>query len=463
MADLRNFTYDNMVELIRQIRHGVDENLTEIDEKIDKNAEDISDINDTVEGLVSQNINPNIFRGTNVYAELQPVNSSNTWSTGEWCLYSNSSGTNSVQPIELTDSPIDDVEVGWEIDNSEGILQSNIPLAVGTYTISAYIRGDGNAYLVYLNNNGTSTTQSLGSSFSDWTYIAVTLNNTLDSQTLGFSHSSTSSSGPGGSGGGPGGGTTNQSIEICGMKLEASDSETAWCPAYYDMENKYLQEDLDAISTDVTEVQNQVTEVSTTITSIQTQVTENTTNISTAQQQITEIIAEGGEPNVIEEVQVNGATLAIEDKTVNVPVPTKTSELENDSDFTTGSEVKSEIAAQIAEVVADAPEDLDTLKEIADWIENHAEDAAAMNSEIKANATDIADLASQADSTQSQVDNISSTVNSLQTQVNSIDELATANKTAIEDVQSQVEELQNQSSYVISYVKESKTLDISGG
>lgn len=35
---------------------------------------------------------------------------------------------------------------------------------------------------------------------------------------------------------------------------------------------------------------------------------------------------------------------------------------------------------EIAKVVANAPEDLDTLKEIADWISGHSSDAAAMNS-----------------------------------------------------------------------------------
>ncbi len=56
----------------------------------------------------------------------------------------------------------------------------------------------------------------------------------------------------------------------------------------------------------------------------------------------------------------------------------------------TKSETDSAIANKIAEVVAEAPESFDTLKEIADWIDTHADSASAMNSAIQANATNIA-------------------------------------------------------------------------
>ena len=54
------------------------------------------------------------------------------------------------------------------------------------------------------------------------------------------------------------------------------------------------------------------------------------------------------------------------------------------------NQITSAVAAKIAEVVANAPEDLDTLKEIADWIKNHANDAAAMNTQIQTNKNSIA-------------------------------------------------------------------------
>ena len=55
-------------------------------------------------------------------------------------------------------------------------------------------------------------------------------------------------------------------------------------------------------------------------------------------------------------------------------------------------QITAEVTAKIAELVANAPEDLDTLKEIADWISTHANDASAMNTQINTNKNDIAAL-----------------------------------------------------------------------
>ena len=54
--------------------------------------------------------------------------------------------------------------------------------------------------------------------------------------------------------------------------------------------------------------------------------------------------------------------------------------------------VKETVANAIAEVVNGAPEDFDTLKEVADWITTHKTDAASMNSQINTNKDDIAAL-----------------------------------------------------------------------
>ena len=56
---------------------------------------------------------------------------------------------------------------------------------------------------------------------------------------------------------------------------------------------------------------------------------------SNLQGQIDTITTEGGQPNVIEVVQENGTPLEIANKTVNVIVPTKVSELENDENYLT--------------------------------------------------------------------------------------------------------------------------------
>lgn len=50
------------------------------------------------------------------------------------------------------------------------------------------------------------------------------------------------------------------------------------------------------------------------------------------------------------------------------------------------------VTDKIAAVVASAPEDFDTLKEMSDWIASHKDSAAEMNSSIKANTDAIRDI-----------------------------------------------------------------------
>ena len=65
---------------------------------------------------------------------------------------------------------------------------------------------------------------------------------------------------------------------------------------------------------------------------------------------IDEIVSTGGEPNVINEIQVNGKKVDPQGKAVNITVPTKVGDLENDSEFQTLSQV----AASIKTAIADA-------------------------------------------------------------------------------------------------------------
>lgn len=52
--------------------------------------------------------------------------------------------------------------------------------------------------------------------------------------------------------------------------------------------------------------------------------------------------------------------------------------------------VSKQVSDGIAKVVANAPEDFDTLKEISDWISTHKSDASAMNTAITENTTNLA-------------------------------------------------------------------------
>lgn len=61
-------------------------------------------------------------------------------------------------------------------------------------------------------------------------------------------------------------------------------------------------------------------------------------------------------------------------------------------DVYTKNESDKVVADAIARIVADAPEDFDTLKEMSDWIAGHTEDVTAMNSAIASNTTAIGEL-----------------------------------------------------------------------
>ena len=75
-------------------------------------------------------------------------------------------------------------------------------------------------------------------------------------------------------------------------------------------------------------------------------------------------------------------------------IPSKVSELTNDSNYQTAEQVNDTVTTEIAKVVANAPEDLNTLKEMSDWIAGHENDASAMNSAISDNTASITSLQS---------------------------------------------------------------------
>lgn len=54
--------------------------------------------------------------------------------------------------------------------------------------------------------------------------------------------------------------------------------------------------------------------------------------------------------------------------------------------------VKKAVADAVTSIIAGAPESRDTFKELSDWIDSHASDAATMNSQIKTNKEDITKL-----------------------------------------------------------------------
>lgn len=78
-------------------------------------------------------------------------------------------------------------------------------------------------------------------------------------------------------------------------------------------------------------------------------------------------------------------------------IPSNVSELNNDKSYQTAEEVGQAVIDGVARIVAGAPEDFDTLKEMSDWISSHETSAAAMNSAISDNSVAIANHTSNSD------------------------------------------------------------------
>lgn len=85
-------------------------------------------------------------------------------------------------------------------------------------------------------------------------------------------------------------------------------------------------------------------------------------------QRVDDIATVGGEPNVITEVKVNGTAQAINNKAVDITMPTNVSELANDSKYQTEEEVAASIAAadHLKRKKIDSVDDIDPAADDAD-------------------------------------------------------------------------------------------------
>lgn len=90
---------------------------------------------------------------------------------------------------------------------------------------------------------------------------------------------------------------------------------------------------------------------------------------------VVEMIADAQEAATYDDTALAGRVTSAEGK-----LTTLIGSVEGDD----AKSVRAISAEEVAKIVADAPEAYDTLKEISDWISNHSDDAAAMNSSILA-------------------------------------------------------------------------------
>ena len=85
----------------------------------------------------------------------------------------------------------------------------------------------------------------------------------------------------------------------------------------------------------------------------------------------------------------------------------------NKSDVYNKTETDEIITEKVAEIVAGAPEEFDTLKEMSDWLIGHEDSAATMNTAIQKNTTDINNRY-----TKEEVDSKVNTINDSITKIN---------------------------------------------
>lgn len=78
------------------------------------------------------------------------------------------------------------------------------------------------------------------------------------------------------------------------------------------------------------------------------------------------------------------------------------------------------ISEEIAKVVANAPASFDTLKEIADWISTHQNDASAMNTAINNNTTNITNLTTKVDTNTTNISTNTTQISGIKGDITSI-------------------------------------------
>ena len=81
------------------------------------------------------------------------------------------------------------------------------------------------------------------------------------------------------------------------------------------------------------------------------------------------------------------------------------------------------ISEEIAKVVANAPASFDTLKEIADWISTHQNDASAMNTAINTNTTNITNLTTKVNTNTTNISANATQINGIKGDITSINSI----------------------------------------
>lgn len=94
------------------------------------------------------------------------------------------------------------------------------------------------------------------------------------------------------------------------------------------------------------------------------------TEVNEVKEKVTTLENVGGQPNVIEKISVNGTAQTVTSKTVNIKVPTKVSEITNDSGFQTSTQVNTAISTAISKTKHASFKEVDSVPEASAAEEN---------------------------------------------------------------------------------------------
>lgn len=141
----------------------------------------------------------------------------------------------------------------------------------------------------------------------------------------------------------------------------------------------------EANTSSISTLSGKVTTNTSDISTLKTTVASNTSAISTEKTRAT-----GVEGTRIAGTYIMATnTLAQNDTALDTQVKKNTDAIATLNGIGDGS-VSKQVSDGIAKIVANAPSDFDTLKEISDWISTHSTDATAMNTQISSNKANIA-------------------------------------------------------------------------
>lgn len=152
----------------------------------------------------------------------------------------------------------------------------------------------------------------------------------------------------------------------------------------------------------------------------------------------------GGEQNKIEKIKVNGAEQKITDKEVDIKVPTKVGDLDNDQKFQTESEVKKAVSDAFKEFEEDVSEDstVNTYKELIEWAAEHSSDAAEIIGKVNKLEGDLVDKVDKSGSKQLSDENYTSDeknkLSGVSTGANKVEKSTTNGNIKIDGTETQV-------------------------